>query len=148
MKILWIAFMPLFLACYQSKKDTIKGHPVKKDQYLASHQVANKDRELQFFLVNNPLKWNEDVHMILYLNYQVVYSDKFKSNGIIQMAPIKADELAHFKLEVIVKDKLFIYEDKSNFKWDDEYRYIYIGFFPDNPSTDFIHFFPQKSLII
>lgn len=146
--VIGVIYVVILFSCSQGDKTEMKGQIIKADEYLFSATVNDQDNELFFRIVSNPYKWDERAHLIFYLNNEVVYSGVYQNSGVLQTAAINSGKLVHFRMEIVKDNMLYVFEDKSNFNWDDGYKYIYVGIFPGNPSTDNIHFFPQKAEVI
>jgi hypothetical protein len=123
---------------------------INTEEYLkGKHFLPTNDKsKLYFRIVSNPYKWTENETMILYVNNKVAFVGKFKIADTLYVGTLKENELVHCKLEILKSNRLLIFENKSNFNWGNEYKYLYIGIFPENPTTENIHFFPQKNQVI
>lgn len=137
-------------SCTQKNNTNVKGEEINAEDYLKSKDISNNGNyeKISFRIVSNPYSWDENSHLILYLNNHTIYSGMFSLSGNLKIQKLEPNQSVHFRMEVINNNQLFRYENKSVFNWDNEYKYIYIGLFPDNPSTDNIHFFPQKAEVI
>lgn len=140
-----------FFSCNQNIKTKMAdGQDINTAEYLKTKQIISKNVKgrIEFRIVSNPFEWSKNDRMLLYINNQVAFVGDFKLDGTLYIDKIKDNELVHCKLEIIRDNKLYIFENKSNFNWNNEYKFIYIGLFPENPTTDNVYFFPQINQVI
>ncbi|GIV28893.1 MAG: hypothetical protein KatS3mg027_2707 [Bacteroidia bacterium] len=144
----------LVLSCINRKDSSrIKGQRVDTSIYFSRvgslKAIAALDScTSTLILVNNPHNFTDNAILTIFFNSHVVYSGKFNKEVEFCVPKEIVRDLVHIKLEILEKDMLFIFEDKSAFHWHTGYPYIYCVFFPRNESSDQIHFFPQKERII
>jgi hypothetical protein len=86
--------------------------------------------------------------MVIYVADQVAFAGDYARSGTLQFDVEREEQLVHCRIEVIIEDRLFSLEDKSVFPWRSDFEYLYIALFPDNQSTEQIHFFPQRSAVL
>ena len=113
-------------------------------------QKVNKIKPANVLLVqvlNNPFEFSTQSKMIFYINGTPLYKDIFKIQFPVTIN-LNDKELVHCRIEIIEGDCLYVFEDKSVFNWDVNFKFIYAAFFPDNSTTDNIHFFPQQQLVV
>lgn len=138
----------LLISCNEENEMGVSGEPINTKEYLGKLKTHSNSADLLYRIVSNPYQWDEKVHLVLYLNDRVAYTGGYKEAGVLKTERIEADGVVHMRMEIIKENTLYVFENKSIFLWDEGYKYVYIGIFPDNPSTDNIHFFPQKTDII
>lgn len=144
------SFFVLLISCTQNKERNLKGEEIDTEAYLRTKSITTKETHqgVDFRIIVNPYDWDSNAHLILYLNNTIVYSSRFERSGKLQISDLKPNQLVHFKMEIVKHNELFRFENKSVFNWDNNYKYIYIAFFPEKPTTENIYFFPQQSEII
>jgi hypothetical protein len=137
----------LVIGC-NNNEDVGVWYDIDSSNYIKSKKVENSECELIFSFFSNPYQWNEQDHMILYLDHKVVYSGKFKMYGILGTKIIKEYSSARFILEIIRNDRLYDFQNKNIVYLDPKISHVYIGLFPDNTSDERIHFIPQHTSLI
>ena len=139
----------LFFSCDQDGRRTLNGEAINTEEHLRNNRIVAREgyKNIDFIMVADPYEWDSSMHLIIYLNDNVVYSGKFERSGKLQIIEPQPAQLSHFRMEVIKRQELFRFEN-STFNWDSSYKHIYIALFPDNPTTDNIYFFPQRSPVV
>ena len=124
----------------------IKIDEISYIENLKVDSVANANT-LKVQLVNNPYDFSVQTKMIFYINGIPYYHGAFKTHFPVTIG-LNNKVLTHCRIEIIESGCLYVFEDKSVFNWDDTFKVIYAAFFPDNSTTDNIHFFPHQQLVI
>lgn len=131
---------------YKAKMACIKIDETSYFAKLKIDSVGSSDA-LLVHLLNNPYDFSVQTKMIFYINGIPFYQGSFKTHFPITVN-LNNMELAHCRVEIIESGCLYVLEDKSVFNWDCNFKVIYTAFFPDNSTTDNIHFFPHQQLVI
>ena len=135
----------LFLGCKNTKENIDNFPIVKIKNHVFNYKESNYS--LQLFFMNNPYKLTPKDTILFFINNELIYKGKF-SNSIKGNEFRFDNTLVHCKV-IIKRDKIYyLLQDKSVFYWNNNFKNIYIGFFPRNTSTDKIHFLPTENLII
>jgi hypothetical protein len=139
----YIVIIFLVLSCNKEVNNII-GLKVDVAEHSKNSRVLNNDISLSYRIVNNPYQWSNDALLLIYLDGEVCFKGDYSQSGILHCKKFTDNQPIHCTIEILSGGRLYIFEDKSVFNWDSTYKFLYIGFFPDNPSTDNIHFFPQS----
>jgi hypothetical protein len=138
--------LPWSNTLYASVSDYLGGkEPIENNMY-----DTNK---VQFIFANNPYDFNKDSWLFIYANGERIYEGKF-SLGVSMVVPNQFDNSTlNFRVDILSPSKngqyiLYHFSDKSVMHWENEYNFIYAGFFPTNQNIDQIHFFPAKYSVI
>ena len=144
-----LAFFLTTIIFNSCNKNMSNGQTIIIKDYLYNKKYIEKNdnNKIEFRIVSNPYQWDEKDTLIIYINNKISYVGNFKLGGFLYTEPIY-NELIHCKLEIIRSNKLYIFEDKSNFNWKNKFKYIYVGIFSDNSTSENVHFFPQEDQII
>ncbi len=136
-------------ACSEHKQEPIN---VNSAEYLkkikSQFAIDTTVKDMSLIAVNNPFNFNKQDIFTIYCNHDIIYTGEFSEGIKLSKSILLKAKIVHFRIEMLRKNDLFIFEDKSIIYLDSSYNFIYYGFFPSNPSTDRIHFFPQKNPVI
>jgi hypothetical protein len=115
-------------------------------------KLISSEAKISVIFVNNPHCFGDAHKIALYANNKLIYlggyAKQFKASLWDEN---KENKPVHFSIELIepgAEKPSYSIQDKSVILWDDDYKYLYIGFFPNNNDPDKIHFFPQKNEVI
>ena len=161
-KILSVLFISFLIAgCSNNKNSMIENIGVKGSTLSIESlqgfegQVIKGDEKITVAFINNPAELSGNDRVMLYFNDDLIFYGYFDESFTASVPEgINDREIVHFNLKIAridsSKKKVTYYsiQNKSICYWNNKYKYLYIGFFPNNDETNRIIFFPQEYTVI
>lgn len=154
-----IACFVLLISCKGKNNSVIETIAIKgetlsnEDLQSIKEKVTTEGYGIKVSFVNNLIGLNSSDKIVLYCNEEIAYFGEFKGSFDAKIAENLKDSNVHFRLIVLKQINSneileYIMENKSVCYLDNDFKYLYIGFFPTNEELDRIMFFPQRSAVI
>ncbi|MFW5983537.1 MAG: hypothetical protein ACOCQ4_03465 [bacterium] len=118
-------------------------------------QVIMSDEKITVAFINNPAVLSKNDRVMLYFNDDLIFYGYFDGSFTASIPEGVSDrEIVHFNLKIARIDSskkqvtYYSIQNKSVCYWNNKFKYLYIGFFPNNDETNRINFFPQEHTVI
>lgn len=156
---IYLTLIIIILSCSSKESEiekiSIRGKSILKEDLInIKKKVINNGNNVNVLFVNNPVNLQSSDTVVFFFNEKVAYFGEYKNNFISSFPKnLQEGYRVHFAVHVLRREKSnkisqYIIQNKSVCYWSNDFKYLYIGFFPTNQEIDRVHFFPQRKTVI